>query len=178
MSVILLFAVACGSTTPKTTETAPPTPQPAATDQRPTQDTTPPETAPHPGHDAPGGHLPAGGHLAPEDTAVPETTHPTIQPDWPDSARASLPHAHRLKRQRSRRERRLPPAQRAQLPPDGAVSLTTAAALPLVIGWHWMNASSSSFVRDGELERAVEEMDFIALFLTTSRTPTSSTGPL
>ena len=30
MSVILLFAVACGSTTPKTTETAPADTQPAA----------------------------------------------------------------------------------------------------------------------------------------------------
>lgn len=34
---------------------------------------------------------------------------------------------------------------------------------PLVFAWHWLNASSNSFVRDGELESAVEEMGFIAV---------------
>jgi len=34
---------------------------------------------------------------------------------------------------------------------------------PLVFAWHWLNASSASFVRDGELETAVEEMKFIAI---------------
>ena len=31
-------------------------------------------------------------------------------------------------------------------------------AWPLLFGWHWLNASSRSFVEDGELETAAEEM--------------------
>ncbi len=34
---------------------------------------------------------------------------------------------------------------------------------PPVMTWHWLNASSGSFVRDGEIETAVEQMNFIAL---------------
>ncbi len=34
---------------------------------------------------------------------------------------------------------------------------------PLVFAWHWLNASSGSFVRQGELETAVEQMGFIAV---------------
>ena len=34
---------------------------------------------------------------------------------------------------------------------------------PVMFAWHWLNASSNSFVRDGELESAVEEMGFIAV---------------
>ncbi|MFO0629941.1 MAG: hypothetical protein U0325_30520 [Polyangiales bacterium] len=34
---------------------------------------------------------------------------------------------------------------------------------PLVFAWHWLNASSGSFVRQGELETAVEQMRFIAV---------------
>lgn len=33
--------------------------------------------------------------------------------------------------------------------------------MPVVFAWHWLNASSNSFVRDGELESAIEEMGFI-----------------
>lgn len=36
-----------------------------------------------------------------------------------------------------------------------------ARAWPLMFAWHWLNASSGSFVRDGELESAVEQMGFI-----------------
>jgi hypothetical protein len=35
--------------------------------------------------------------------------------------------------------------------------------LPVMFAWHWLNASSGSFVRDGELETATEEMEFIAI---------------
>ncbi len=35
--------------------------------------------------------------------------------------------------------------------------------MPLVFAWHWLNASSNSFVQDGELESAIEEMGFIAV---------------
>jgi hypothetical protein len=34
---------------------------------------------------------------------------------------------------------------------------------PLVFAYHWLNASSGSFVRDGELETAIDQMDFIAV---------------
>lgn len=34
---------------------------------------------------------------------------------------------------------------------------------PVMFAWHWLNASSASFVRDGELETAVEQMQFIAV---------------
>lgn len=34
---------------------------------------------------------------------------------------------------------------------------------PVVFAWHWLNASSSSFVRQGELESATADMDFIAV---------------
>ena len=34
---------------------------------------------------------------------------------------------------------------------------------PLMFTWHWLNASSSSFVRTGELETATEQMRFIAI---------------
>jgi hypothetical protein len=34
---------------------------------------------------------------------------------------------------------------------------------PLLFGWHWLNASSGSFVRDGELETAVEEMRMLVV---------------
>lgn len=34
---------------------------------------------------------------------------------------------------------------------------------PVVFGWHWLNASSGSFVRDAELESAIDEMGFIAV---------------
>ncbi len=34
---------------------------------------------------------------------------------------------------------------------------------PVVFMWHWMNASSGSFIRDGELESATEQMHFIAV---------------
>lgn len=34
---------------------------------------------------------------------------------------------------------------------------------PVVFAWHWLNASSGSFVADGELESAIEEMGFIAV---------------
>lgn len=36
-------------------------------------------------------------------------------------------------------------------------------AWPVVFAWHWLNASSNSFVRDGELDTATEEMGFIAV---------------
>lgn len=36
-------------------------------------------------------------------------------------------------------------------------------AFPLVIAWHWLNAQSSSFVSQAEMESAAEEMGFIAL---------------
>jgi predicted esterase len=35
--------------------------------------------------------------------------------------------------------------------------------LPLVFGWHWLNASSSSFVREAEMESAIDQMNFIAV---------------
>ncbi|MCB9544761.1 MAG: hypothetical protein H6706_02565 [Myxococcales bacterium] len=35
--------------------------------------------------------------------------------------------------------------------------------LPVIFAWHWLNASSASFVREAELESAVEELDFIAV---------------
>jgi hypothetical protein len=35
-------------------------------------------------------------------------------------------------------------------------------AWPVVFGWHWLNSSSNSFIRDGELESATEQMHFIA----------------
>jgi len=47
------------------------------------------------------------------------------------------------------------------LVPDG---YDGSEALPLVIGWHWLNASSNSFIDQGEIEAAIAEMDFIALF--------------
>lgn len=34
---------------------------------------------------------------------------------------------------------------------------------PVMFAWHWLNASSASFVRDGELETAVEQMEFITV---------------
>lgn len=34
---------------------------------------------------------------------------------------------------------------------------------PVVFAWHWLNASSNSFVQDGELESATAEMGFIAV---------------
>src|SRR5258707_1015434 len=34
---------------------------------------------------------------------------------------------------------------------------------PLVFGWHWLNASSASFITDGELDTAAEQMQFIAV---------------
>jgi hypothetical protein len=34
---------------------------------------------------------------------------------------------------------------------------------PVMFAWHWLNASSNSFVRDGELESAVDEMGVIAV---------------
>ena len=34
---------------------------------------------------------------------------------------------------------------------------------PLVFAWHWLNASSGSFMREGELETATEQMRFIAV---------------
>lgn len=34
---------------------------------------------------------------------------------------------------------------------------------PVVFAWHWLNASSNSFVRQGELESAAEQMRFIAV---------------
>lgn len=34
---------------------------------------------------------------------------------------------------------------------------------PLVFAWHWLNATSASFVREGELESATAQMDFIAV---------------
>ncbi|MCK6549619.1 hypothetical protein L6R52_27535 [Myxococcota bacterium] len=36
-------------------------------------------------------------------------------------------------------------------------------AWPVVFAWHWLNASSSSFVNEAELETAVEEMGMIAV---------------
>jgi hypothetical protein len=36
-------------------------------------------------------------------------------------------------------------------------------AYPLVFAWHWLNASASSFISDGELESAIEQMNFIAV---------------
>ncbi len=36
-----------------------------------------------------------------------------------------------------------------------------ARAWPLMFAWHWLNAQSGSFVRDGELESAAEQMGFI-----------------
>ncbi|MCB9798009.1 MAG: hypothetical protein H6741_35475 [Alphaproteobacteria bacterium] len=36
--------------------------------------------------------------------------------------------------------------------------------LPLVIGWHWLNASAGSFVRESDINNAVNELDFIAVF--------------
>jgi len=166
MSVILLFAVACGSTTPKTTETAPADTQPAATDSAPPQDTTPPEDSTPPQDTTPPEDtFPPEDTSPPEDTAVPETTHPTIPPDWPDYSEGLCPtligsnvsdlavNDGFLSSGNERSFRLMVPSHY-----DGS------HPLPLVIGWHWMNASSSSFVRDGELERAVEEMDFIALF--------------
>ncbi len=36
-------------------------------------------------------------------------------------------------------------------------------AWPVLFAWHWLNASSGSFVRTGELETATEEMRFIAV---------------
>lgn len=36
-------------------------------------------------------------------------------------------------------------------------------AWPVVFAWHWLNASSSSFVRDGELDTATDQMGFIAV---------------
>ncbi len=38
-----------------------------------------------------------------------------------------------------------------------------SADWPLVFAYHWLNASSSSFVRTGELETAAEQMRFIAV---------------
>lgn len=38
-----------------------------------------------------------------------------------------------------------------------------STAWPVVFAWHWLNASSNSFIRDGELESAVDEMGFIAV---------------
>jgi len=34
---------------------------------------------------------------------------------------------------------------------------------PLIFAWHWLNATSGSFVREAELESAVEQMQFIAV---------------
>ncbi len=34
---------------------------------------------------------------------------------------------------------------------------------PVMFAWHWLNASSRSFVREGELDTAIEELDFIAV---------------
>lgn len=34
---------------------------------------------------------------------------------------------------------------------------------PLVFAWHWLNASASSFIRQAEMETAVEQMRFIAV---------------
>ncbi|MCB9760678.1 MAG: hypothetical protein H6739_12620 [Alphaproteobacteria bacterium] len=36
--------------------------------------------------------------------------------------------------------------------------------MPLVFGWHWLNSSSSSFIREGDVETAIEEMGFIGVF--------------
>jgi hypothetical protein len=35
-------------------------------------------------------------------------------------------------------------------------------AWPVVFGWHWLNSSSNSFVSEGELESATEQMHFLA----------------
>lgn len=35
--------------------------------------------------------------------------------------------------------------------------------VPLVFAWHWLNATSASFIREGELESATEQMQFIAV---------------
>lgn len=35
--------------------------------------------------------------------------------------------------------------------------------LPVIFAWHWLNASSGSFVNEAELETAIEELDFIAV---------------
>lgn len=35
--------------------------------------------------------------------------------------------------------------------------------LPLVMGWHWLNASSGSFWEEAEMQSAVEQMNFIAV---------------
>jgi hypothetical protein len=74
MSVILLFAVACSSTPSKTTESAPPDTQPAATDSAPPEDTTPPEdtrppedTTPPEDTSPPPRHVPAPRHRRPRD---------------------------------------------------------------------------------------------------------------
>lgn len=40
---------------------------------------------------------------------------------------------------------------------------TATTPTPVVFGWHWLNASSGSFVRDAEMETAIEEMGFIAV---------------
>ena len=37
------------------------------------------------------------------------------------------------------------------------------SAWPVLFAWHWLNASSGSFVRQGELETAAEQMHFIAV---------------
>lgn len=37
------------------------------------------------------------------------------------------------------------------------------SAWPLLFLWHWLNASSESFVRDGEITSAAEEMRFLAV---------------
>lgn len=34
---------------------------------------------------------------------------------------------------------------------------------PVMFAWHWLNASSGSFIRDGELETAIEEMGMIVV---------------
>lgn len=38
-----------------------------------------------------------------------------------------------------------------------------SAEWPILFAWHWLNASSGSFVRQGELETATEQMRFIAI---------------
>ncbi len=35
--------------------------------------------------------------------------------------------------------------------------------LPMIVGWHWLAGNAGQFIREGEMERAVEQLGFIAV---------------
>ncbi|MCB9743603.1 MAG: hypothetical protein H6740_13465 [Alphaproteobacteria bacterium] len=124
-------------------------------------DSEPPEDT----GEAPEDSEPPEDSAEPVDTSEPEASHPLIPPEWPTYSEGACPTLNAANDSdgglntgffSSTLEREF----RLIIPEhyDGS------RPLPLVIGWHWMNASSNSFVREADIINAVNELDFIALF--------------